>query len=92
MEIFNLHSNIGQTRGLKMSEKKMVRRSVVIALVTVCIILVVVSLVGAYAYFTPIISGKDDKISSLNSQMISLNNQILEQNYTILEKTTRFPP
>jgi hypothetical protein len=67
----------------------MVRRSVAIALGIVCIILVVVSLVGAFAYYTPIIDGKDNTISSLNSQIASLNTQVSDQNYTISSLNTQ---
>jgi predicted PurR-regulated permease PerM len=65
----------------KAVEKKVVSRNVVIALGIIVIILLV-GLVGAIAYYTSIISGKDstiaDKdntISSLNSQISSLNSE-----------------
>lgn len=90
-KIFNLHSNTRQTRDSKMSEtkpnetkpKRMVNRSVAITLGIVCIVLVIVSLVGAFAYYTPIINEKDNTISSLNSQVASLNTRISDQSNTI---------
>jgi len=63
-----------------MSEKKMVRRSVVIALGLICIILVV-GLVGAVAIYTPLINDKDSKISSQASQISSLQTDY--QNYKL---------
>jgi hypothetical protein len=61
-----------------MSEKKVVRRSVAIALGIVCIILAV-GIVGAIANYTSVISGKDNTISSQDSQISNLqaqNNQV----------------
>jgi len=61
-----------------MSEKKMVRRSVAIALGIICILLVV-GLAGAVAIYMPMINDKDTKISSQASQISSLqaqNNQL----------------
>jgi hypothetical protein len=52
-EILNLHSNIRQTRDSKMSvpiPKKMVSRSVAVALGIICIVLIV-GLVGVMAYY-----------------------------------------
>jgi hypothetical protein len=63
--------------------KKMFNRNVAAILGAACIVVLVFSLVGAYAYYTPIINGKNDKLSSLDSQVASLNNQIAEQNNTI---------
>lgn len=54
-----------------MSEKKVVSRTVAIALGIVCIILVV-GLVGAVAYITT----KDSQITSLNSQISNLNDVV----------------
>ena len=60
-------------------EKKVVGRTVAIALGIICIILAV-GLVGAVADYTSIISGNEtyyqNQISSLNSQISSLNAQI----------------
>jgi predicted PurR-regulated permease PerM len=62
-----------------MSEKKMVRRSVAIALGIGCIV-VVACLVGAFSYF---IIDKNNTISSLNSQVTNLRNQIDSLNLNI---------
>ena len=48
--------------------KKMVSRNVAIAVGIICIVLVA-SLAGAIAYYTSVVSGKDNKISSLESQL-----------------------
>jgi len=56
--------------------KKMVSRNVVIALGIICIILVA-SLAGAAAYYTSVVNGKDNKISSLESQLSNANNNWL---------------
>jgi hypothetical protein len=56
--------------------KKMVRRSVAVALGIVCIILVLVlaiSLVEVFDYYTPIINDKNNTISSLSSQLSNVN-------------------
>jgi hypothetical protein len=57
-----------------LSERKTVRRSVAIAFGIICVV-VVAGLVGAFAYYhyTPIISGKDNTISSLNAEISQLN-------------------
>jgi hypothetical protein len=55
-----------------MSEKKVVKRSVAVALGIVCIILAV-SLVGAFAYYIPIVNNDNNTISSLTS-IVSLAN------------------
>jgi hypothetical protein len=82
-----------------MSDKKMVRRSVAIALGIICLILVA-SLVGAFAYYMPMINDKNDTIMSLNSRVSQLsysvtnlqsqNNQLqadLDGNETLLNQT-----
>jgi hypothetical protein len=60
-----------------LSEKKTVRRSVAVGLSIVCVV-VVAGLVGAFAYYhyTPIISGKDTTISSLNAEINQLNSSL----------------
>jgi hypothetical protein len=63
-----------------MSEKKVVRRSVAIALGIICIVLVVVGLVGVFAYYMPMINEKDNKIHLLNIEIYQLN-----VNVTILQ-------
>jgi CTP synthase (UTP-ammonia lyase) len=55
-----------------MSEKKMVRRSVVIALAIACSVLVV-GLAGTFAYYIPVMNEKDNMVSSLNTQISQLN-------------------
>jgi hypothetical protein len=57
-----------------MSEKKVVNRNIVIALGIICIILIV-GLVGAIANYTLIINGKDNTISTKDSQISNLQNQ-----------------
>jgi hypothetical protein len=57
-----------------MSEKKVVRRSVTIALGIICVILTV-GIVGAIANYTSVISGKDNTISSRDSQISNLQTQ-----------------
>ena len=58
-----------------MSEKKIVRRSVVIALATVFIILAVF-LVGIFAHYASLVNDKDNTISSLNTQIATKDYQI----------------
>jgi hypothetical protein len=65
-----------------MSEKERVRRSAAIAIGIICIILVA-CLVGAFAYYMPLINDKNNTISSSNSQITALQNQILSDNFTI---------
>jgi hypothetical protein len=68
-----------------MSEKKMVRRSVAVALGTICIILAV-SLVGAFAYYTPIINDKNSMITNLQNQNEQLQTYLNGSN-TLLSQT-----
>jgi outer membrane murein-binding lipoprotein Lpp len=58
-----------------MSEKKVVSRTVAIALGIICVILV-----GAVVVYTSIISGKDNTISSLNFQITDKDSQISSLN------------
>lgn len=69
----------------ELKPKKMVRRSVAIALGIICIILAV-SLVGAFAYYMPIINDKDNTISSLDSQLSNLDGNF--SNYELLKDFT----
>ena len=59
-----------------MSEKKMVRRSIAMALAMVCIVLIAI-LGGTVAYYyvsiVPDLNQKDNTISSMNSQISDLN-------------------
>jgi hypothetical protein len=63
--------------------KKMVSRNVALTIGIVCIILLVISLAGTFAYYTSIINDKVNTISSLNSQVASLNTQVSNENNTI---------
>jgi len=73
-----------------MGEKKVVGRTVVIALGIICVILAV-GLVGAIANYTSIISGKDNTIATKDSQIQTLTSQKnqlqtwLDGNKTLLE-------
>lgn len=58
-----------------MSEKKVVRRSVVIALGIICIVLAS-SLVGTLVYYVSLINDKDSAISALNSQISQLTSNV----------------
>jgi hypothetical protein len=60
-------TKVDETKPSETKPKRMVRRSVVIALGIICIILAV-SLVGAFEYFTPIINDKNSMIASLQNQ------------------------
>lgn len=62
-----------------MSEKKVVKRSIAITLGIICIILVV-GLVGAIAFYMPVINEKNSTISSLNSQITDANKEISQLN------------
>ncbi|MGA2310467.1 MAG: hypothetical protein ABSG57_13090 [Candidatus Bathyarchaeia archaeon] len=69
-----------------MSEKKVVRRSVAVGLVIICVV-VVAGLVGAFEYYhyTPIVSDKDNTIINLQN-IINLNeSRVLLSNYTAYE-------
>jgi TolA-binding protein len=63
-------------------EKKVVSRTMAIAIGIICIVLAV-SLVGSIADYNNIINDKNNTISSLNSQISSLNNIINDKNNTI---------
>jgi len=75
-----------------MSEKKIVGRNVAIALGIIAIILLV-GLVGAIANYTSIINGKDNTITTKDSQIQTLTNQKnqlqtwLDGNKTLLNQT-----
>jgi predicted PurR-regulated permease PerM len=58
-----------------MSEKKVVGRGVAIGLGIICILLAV-GLVGAIANYASIINGKDNTISSLNSQVSDITSTL----------------
>jgi len=82
---------------MKVNEKKVVRRSVTVSLGIVCVI-VVAGLVGAFAYYhyTPIISDKDNTISSLNAEisylnftLLNLQQQVGVDNFTIWSLTNQ---
>jgi prefoldin subunit 5 len=65
-----------------MSEKKMVSRGVFVALGIICIILIA-GLAGAFAYY---VTGKNNTISSLNTQVSSKDSQISQLNAQIWDK------
>ena len=72
-----------------MSEKpveKKSARTIAIALGIICIVLAV-GLVGAVANYTSIISGKDNTITSLNSQIITKDNTISSLNSQLSDLT-----
>jgi predicted PurR-regulated permease PerM len=63
-------------------EKKVVGRTVAIALGIICMVLAV-GLVGAVANYTSIISGKDSTIASKDSEINTKNSQIADKDNTI---------
>lgn len=63
-------------------ERKVVGRTVAIALGIICIVLVV-GLVGAIAYYTLTINDKNNTISSLNSQITDKDSQISSLNFQV---------
>jgi hypothetical protein len=63
-------------------EKKVVGRTLAIALGIVCIILIA-GLSGVMAYYTLVVSNRDSTITSRNNQIASLNSQIENRNSTI---------
>jgi type II secretory pathway pseudopilin PulG len=76
---------MNETAPSETKPKKMVSRSVAIALGIICIILAV-SLVGAFAYYMPMINDKDNTISSLDSQLSNLDGNF--SNYRLLKDFT----
>jgi cell division protein FtsL len=72
----------------KVAEKKVVGRTVAIALGIICIILVV-GLVGAIANYTSIINGKDDTITTKNSQIADKDNTISSLNSQVSSKDSQ---
>jgi len=64
-----------RSREQAMSERKMVSRSVVVALGIICIILIA-CLGGAMAYYTLAIGDRDNTITSKNNQIYSLNSNV----------------
>ena len=74
---------MSETKPSETKPKKMVGRNVALTIGIVCVVLLVISLVGAFAYYTPIIDDKDNRISSLNSQTVLLNTQVSKENNTI---------
>jgi hypothetical protein len=87
-EILNSLCPRNQTEGSKMSgkpnstePKKVARKSVVVGIGLVCILLAV-SLIGAFAYFVPMVNDKDNTISSLKAQISSQQSQISQLNFS----------
>jgi hypothetical protein len=70
-----------------MSEKKVVRRGVAIALGIVCILLIA-GLGGAMAYYTVTINNKDNEVNSQKATISQLNATIEDQNNTINQSNT----
>jgi uncharacterized protein HemX len=68
--------------------KKMVRRSVAVALGIICIV-VVAGLVGGFGYFMLVVDDKDNTISLLTSQMSNKDTQISQLNSTISSLNSR---
>jgi hypothetical protein len=86
-ELLNLHSNRRQTRGSKMSEiepKKMVRRSVAIALGIICIILIA-GLGVTMEYYTMAINDKSNAIASLTDTVNLAKFLVLADNQTVTQ-------
>lgn len=85
-------SKMSETKASETKPKKVVGRSVAIALGIICILLIA-GLGGALAYYTTIVHDKDKTISSQNSQILSLGNQKnqlqtwLDGNLTLLDQT-----
>jgi predicted nucleic acid-binding Zn-ribbon protein len=70
-----------------MSEKKVVRRTVALALGVICIILIA-GLGGAMAYYTVTINNLDNKVDSQKATISQLNATIEDQNNTISQLNT----
>lgn len=70
-----------------MSEKKVVGRSVAVALGIVCILLIV-GLGGAMAHYTVIINNKDNEVKGQKASISQLNATIEDQNSTINQLNT----
>jgi len=74
---------MSETSECKTRPRKTIRRSAAVAIGILVIILVIATLVGAFAYYTPTIHDKENTITSLNSKIASLENQLSDQNKTI---------
>jgi len=83
-EIFNLHSNGRHTGDSKMSEKKVIRRNVAIAVVIICIALAV-GLIGAVIFYTSQISSLNSKVSDL-TDTVNLTKSVLWVNDTTVSQ------
>jgi hypothetical protein len=70
-----------------MSEKKVVRRSVAIALGIVCILLIA-GLGGAMAHYAVIINNKDNEVNTQKATISQLNATMEDQNNTINQLNT----
>ena len=75
-------TNVDQTKASETKPKRMVRRSVAIALGIVCVLLIA-GLGGAVAYHTMAINDKDNKINSENNTINQLIATMADQNNTI---------
>ena len=63
-------------------EKKLISRTVTIALGIICIILVA-GLSGTIAYYTVVVRDRDNTITNKNNQILSLDSQLADKNGTI---------
>jgi len=71
-----------------MSERKVVRRSVAVALGITCIFLVV-GVVGAVAVYNSMLNDRNDTIASKDSQLTSLNSQLSSLEFRISSLNTQ---
>jgi len=78
-------TKVDETKPSETKPKRMVRRSVAVALGIICIILAV-SLVGAFEYYTPIINDKNSMITNLQNQNEQLQTYLNGSN-TLLSQT-----
>jgi len=79
---------IGKTTEKK-GQKKIVSRTMVIALGMICIVLVA-GLVGAIAVYMPMVSNLESQIAEKNSTILSLNSQVSSLNSQILSLRADF--
>jgi hypothetical protein len=73
-------TKVDEMKPIDAKPRKFVRRSVAITLGIICILLAA-SLIGACAYFVPMVNDKNNTISSLNAQISSRQSEISELNF-----------
>ena len=83
-------TKVVETTPSETKPEKMVRKNVAVALGVVCIILIMVSLIGAFVYYTPIINDKDKTISSLDSRVSLLTSNVTNLQYWLDVNETYF--